>query len=56
MVQSPCTKVCKIDGDRRLCIGCWRTLDEIAAWLDMSDAQRLETIACAERRQTSDEG
>jgi predicted Fe-S protein YdhL (DUF1289 family) len=31
-VPSPCIDVCRIDADNGLCQGCWRTLDEIAAW------------------------
>ena len=40
-VPSPCVSVCVLDASGRTCIGCFRTLDEIAAWgtLD-SDAKR----------------
>ncbi|WP_103173389.1 DUF1289 domain-containing protein [Paracoccus sp. SY] len=31
MIESPCIKVCVIDPATRLCTGCWRSLDEIAA-------------------------
>lgn len=50
MVRSPCVKTCKIDGERMLCLGCWRSLDEIVQWLDMKDEERLAVIARAERR------
>lgn len=50
MVQSPCIKTCKIDGERMLCIGCWRTLDEIVQWLDMNAEERLAVIARANQR------
>ncbi|WP_433866106.1 DUF1289 domain-containing protein [Ralstonia wenshanensis] len=40
-VSSPCISVCKMDDARGLCIGCMRTIDEIAAWSTMSDAARL---------------
>jgi uncharacterized protein len=39
-VKSPCIKVCQMDPQRGLCIGCGRTLDEIARWGQMSDAER----------------
>ena len=39
-VASPCTSVCKIDDATGLCAGCLRTLDEIAAWSVLDDAQR----------------
>lgn len=40
MRQSPCVKVCQMDPRRGLCLGCARTLDEIARWAQMSDAER----------------
>jgi len=35
---SPCINVCRIDPVTALCLGCRRTLDEIAAWGRMDDA------------------
>ena len=40
MIDSPCIKLCRIDPDRDLCLGCWRTLDEIAAWGRMTPEAR----------------
>ena len=37
---SPCTGVCRIDAASGLCAGCRRTLDEIAGWSAMDDAER----------------
>jgi len=31
-VPSPCTGVCVMDSQRRLCLGCKRSLGEITAW------------------------
>jgi uncharacterized protein len=39
-MDSPCIKVCVIDPDTRLCEGCARSLDEIAGWAAMTDAER----------------
>jgi len=39
-MKSPCVKVCVMDPQRGLCRGCYRTLDEIARWVAMSDAER----------------
>jgi predicted Fe-S protein YdhL (DUF1289 family) len=39
-VRSPCISVCRIDADTGLCAGCQRTLDEIADWGTMDDADR----------------
>ena len=39
-VESPCVKVCVIHPEARLCTGCYRTIDEIAAWSRMSAEER----------------
>lgn len=50
-VPSPCINVCRMDEHSGLCAGCLRTLDEIAAWGQASDPQKLAILArLAERR------
>jgi predicted Fe-S protein YdhL (DUF1289 family) len=50
-VASPCTSVCSIDSVTGLCAGCFRTLDEIAGWIDLgTDARRAVVAALAGRR------
>jgi predicted Fe-S protein YdhL (DUF1289 family) len=44
-MKSPCVKVCQMDPKRGLCLGCARTLDEIARWAQMSDAERERVLA-----------
>jgi uncharacterized protein len=39
-IASPCTDVCRIDPRTGWCEGCARTIDEIAAWAQMSDLQK----------------
>lgn len=39
-MQSPCTKVCLIDQRTGLCAGCSRTIEEIAGWAAMTEADR----------------
>src|SRR6185436_11265642 len=39
-LESPCIKVCSMDAATGLCVGCLRTLDEIAGWVEFSDAER----------------
>ena len=39
-MKSPCIKVCVVDPACGVCRGCGRTLDEIARWSSMSDAER----------------
>ena len=49
-IESPCTRVCTLDADGRLCLGCFRDIDEIGGWAGMSNAQRADVIARAARR------
>ena len=43
--NSPCTDVCAIDDDTGWCIGCGRTMNEIATWATMSDAARTKVLS-----------
>lgn len=54
MVPSPCINVCKMDPQSGLCLGCFRTLDEIAAWASSSDEARLDILAEVARRRQED--
>ncbi len=49
-VASPCTKVCTMDASSGLCIGCLRTLDEIARWSEMTNEERRRVIELVEAR------
>lgn len=40
---TPCVGVCRLDG-RGLCVGCQRSLGEIANWGGLSDAERMRYI------------
>jgi predicted Fe-S protein YdhL (DUF1289 family) len=42
-VLSPCIGVCELNG-AGYCIGCHRSGEEIARWLQFSDAQRLHLM------------
>jgi len=42
-IWTPCIKVCFVDPDSAMCVGCFRTLSELAQWTKLSDAER-ETI------------
>lgn len=44
-VASPCVNICRMDGASGLCVGCARTLDEIARWSRASDAERRVILA-----------
>jgi len=42
MVDSPCTNVCVVDGE--FCVGCGRTVAEIASWQSMGDEERAQVV------------
>jgi uncharacterized protein len=39
-VPSPCIDICDVDETCAYCIGCGRSLDEIAVWQSASDGER----------------
>jgi predicted Fe-S protein YdhL (DUF1289 family) len=39
-LETPCVNICLLDQEAGTCIGCGRTLAEIAQWAAMSDAER----------------
>jgi predicted Fe-S protein YdhL (DUF1289 family) len=43
--SSPCIKVCVVDGRDGTCVGCGRTLGEIAAWSSLDEPARLAIMA-----------
>ncbi|MGI8527208.1 MAG: DUF1289 domain-containing protein [Pseudolabrys sp.] len=42
---SPCVKVCVLDANAGRCLGCGRSIDEIARWTGMSAAERAAIMA-----------
>ena len=49
-VASPCTSVCRMDDAIGLCVGCARTLDEIASWSVLDDDARRAIVAALPAR------
>ena len=47
-VGSPCIKVCTLEDD--MCIGCFRTQDEIREWMIYTDEQKKIVIDQLEER------
>jgi predicted Fe-S protein YdhL (DUF1289 family) len=51
VVRSPCVNLCRMDAKSGWCEGCFRSLDEIAAWGGMDAATRSAVHArIAQRR------
>ena len=57
-VPSPCIQICAVDPDG-VCIGCFRTLDEIACWSTASNREKeliLHQTAIRKSRETDSQG
>ena len=39
-IESPCNKICMIHRDAKICVGCYRTGDEIMIWSKLSPEAR----------------
>ena len=50
--ETPCIAVCMMDPKTKLCLGCGRTLPEIAQWHRMSSAERLAVMDGLQARMT----
>jgi predicted Fe-S protein YdhL (DUF1289 family) len=50
--MSPCINVCSLD-ERNLCRGCYRSLEEIAAWGYMTPEQQWAVLYASEQRRQS---
>ena len=44
MIETPCVEICTLDARSGLCLGCGRTVDEIARWAAMSVAERTRVM------------
>ena len=53
MIESPCVKICALDARSGLCLGCGRTIDEIAQWTKMSADERQRVMAALPARRAA---
>jgi len=49
-LETPCVNICLLDVETGLCVGCGRTIDEIARWSAMSDRERRAVMAQLQAR------
>ncbi len=49
-IETPCLKICVVDPVREICIGCGRTLAEIATWSTLSADERRRIMAMLPER------
>ena len=51
-IKTPCIKVCIVDGESGLCLGCYRKLSEVAQWTRFTEAERDEILAALPGRRS----
>ena len=44
-IKTPCIKVCVVDGESGLCMGCYRQLSEVAGWAKLTEEERERIMA-----------
>ncbi|QLQ19249.1 MAG: DUF1289 domain-containing protein [Exiguobacterium profundum] len=44
-VQSPCVKLCVVHPEERICVGCFRTIEEISTWSRLTPEERKAIMA-----------
>ncbi len=55
-VMTPCVGICRLDPDTDLCLGCWRSRDEVARWAIADDVSRRAIVARARWRRERAQG
>jgi hypothetical protein len=51
-ISTPCKNICKFDKTDTYCIGCYRTINEIAKWMLLTEEDRKNIImVLPERKQ-----
>lgn len=50
-IQSPCVSICALDADD-MCVGCYRTGDEITRWWGMDNTEKQKILDKASERET----
>ena len=49
-IVSPCKKVCAVDGQTGMCLGCGRTLREIGKWTTFTADERNDVMEALDAR------
>jgi len=52
IIESPCVKVCAIDPTTGWCLGCGRSMAEIASWSTLAPERRRAVMADIETRKS----
>ena len=49
-IVSPCIGVCAMNDSNGLCHGCYRTVEEIREWWNMTDKEREKVMGALDQR------
>jgi len=49
-VSSPCVSICALD-ENDVCVGCYRTGDELTRWWGMNNTEKSATLELAKARE-----
>lgn len=52
-IQSPCIGVCSMDDLTGLCLGCYRTIEEIQGWWELDDVSKKAVMVEASAREAA---
>lgn len=44
-IESPCVKLCVVHPEARICVGCFRSIDEISGWSQLTPEERRAIMA-----------
>ena len=54
-VKSPCVEICVLN-EQDVCVGCYRTANEITEWTVLDNERKAEVVALAAERRREDGG
>lgn len=43
-IASPCVKLCVVHPEERICVGCFRSIEEISGWSRMTQEERAAVM------------
>tara|TARA_B100000965_G_scaffold51843_1_gene38548 strand:+ start:186 stop:362 length:177 start_codon:yes stop_codon:yes gene_type:complete len=54
MSDSPCIDICQMDSESGLCVGCGRTIEEIANWSSYTNEKKKDILKQLKSRNNDD--
>lgn len=52
-IKTPCVKVCFVDPKAGVCLGCFRTMEELGRWTRYSNEERDAIMQALPERETA---